>query len=303
MIQFKRLTPAMHQEIRPMLLHSGRKGCEYSFANLCMWGRQEAAVVDGFVTLFSHFGGRSMYPFPVGQGDVRPVLDKLIADSQERGIPFRLTSLTSQDRALLEQLYPGRFRFHCNRDGADYLYRIEDLAELKGRKFQQKRNHMNRFEVQHPDWFIKPLEGAVRVAAENFIDNWFYKRKAEDPAGDYQMEQIALRRAFTHFDDLGMEGIALYVDGCLSAVTMGSFISPEIFDVHFEKGDSDVPESYAAVNRAFARYLREKYPQLQYLNREDDMGLPGLRRAKLSYNPVELVEKCWAVLKAEDEDG
>ena len=303
MISFQRLTAQQRPVYGPVLLDSGRRGCEYSFANLCMWGRQEAALVDGFVALFSHFGGRSMYAFPVGQGDIHSVLEKLLADSRERGIPCRFTGVTNQDRQLLEQLYPGVFRYHCSRDSFDYLYSIDDLADLKGRKFQQKRNHLNRFEQQHPGAFIRPLEGTTRTAAENFVDNWFYRRKSEDPGGDYQMEQIAMHRAFRDFDQLGLEGIALYVDGRLAAVTVGSFLSEDIFDVHFEKGDPDVPESYAAINRAFARHLRDKYPQLRFLNREDDMGLPGLRRAKLSYNPVELVEKCWAVEKTEDEDA
>lgn len=85
-------------------------------------------------------------------------------------------------------------------------------------------------------------------------------------------------------------------------MTMGSRLGPDTFDIHFEKAREDVDGAYAAVNCEFARHLRAKYPELRYLNREDDLGLEGLRKAKLSYNPHHMVEKFWAYLEdAADE--
>ena len=103
-----------------------------------------------------------------------------------------------------------------------------------------------------------------------------------------------MRRAFRNFRELGLEGLVLTVEGKIVAMTMGSFLSEDTVDVHFEKADADFPGGYPVINRAFARYLREKYPNLKYLDREEDMGSPGLRKAKLSYQPHHLVEKCWA---------
>ena len=94
-----------------------------------------------------------------------------------------------------------------------------------------------------------------------------------------------------------MEGIVLLVDGKVAAVTMGSQLANDTFDIHFEKAREDVDGAYNAVNSEFARFLRLKYPQLAYLNREDDLGLEGLRQAKLSYNPHHMVEKYWACRK------
>ena len=108
------------------------------------------------------------------------------------------------------------------------------------------------------------------------------------------MEKAAIRRALEHFRALELEGLLLMAGGEPVAVTMGSPLSDTIFDVHFEKAREDVPGAYNAINREFARYLRDRYPRLQYLNREDDLGLAGLRKAKLSYCPHHLVEKCWA---------
>lgn len=301
MIHFERLLPERKAELDQYLMSCGQRGCEYSFVNLYLWGRQTVAVMGGYLALFSHFNGHSVYPFPVGQGDIRPVLDAIIEDSRERGIPCRFTSLNQADIELLEAFYPGEFRFRCDRSDFDYVYNIDELADLKGRKFQQKRNHVNRFEANYPDWHVEVLDEATMADAKALIDRWFACRE-EDPEMDMGLEKIALRRAFDYFDDLGLEGMVLFAGGEPVAVTMGSRLSEDTFDVHFEKARDDVQGAYGAINRAFARHLREKYPALRYLNREDDLGLPGLRKAKLSYNPAFLVEKCWAYLAEEAYD-
>jgi hypothetical protein len=92
----------------------------------------------------------------------------------------------------------------------------------------------------------------------------------------------------------------MYVDNQAVAMTMGSFLSGDTVDVHFEKADRDYPGAYAVINRAFARRIREEYPDVKFLNREEDMGLEGLRKAKLSYYPHHMVEKCWAHLITEE---
>lgn len=301
MIQFERLIPERKAEYDKYLMTCGQRGCEYSFVNLYLWGRQTAAVLDGYLVLFSHFNGHSVYPFPVGKGDIRPVLDAVIQDSRERGIPCRFTSLNQGDMELLEGYYPGKFRFRCDRSDFDYVYNIDDLADLKGRKFQQKRNHVNRFEATYPDWRGEALDETTMEDAKALIDHWF-SVKEEDPEMDMGLEKLAIRRAFEQFHELELEGMVLYVEGQPVAVTMGSRLSEDTFDVHFEKAREDIQGAYGAINRAFARHLREKYPALRYLNREDDLGLPGLRKAKLSYNPAFLVEKCWAYLAEEAYD-
>lgn len=302
MIPFERLTLERKADLERYLMNCGQRGCEYSFVNLFLWGRQTAAEVAGYLVLFSHFNGHSVYPFPVGQGDIRPVLDAIIADSRERGIPCRFTSLNQADMELLEAFYPGKFRFRCDRSDFDYVYNIDDLADLRGKKFQQKRNHLNRFEENNPDHRAEPITRENMEAAAQVIETWYRSKQESGPEMDLGLEQVALRRAFEHFDELGLEGLILYAGGEPVAVTVGSRLSGDTFDVHFEKARDDIQGAYGAINRAFARYLREKYPQLRYLNREDDLGLPGLRKAKLSYNPAFLVEKCWAYLAEEAYD-
>ena len=297
MIQFERLSIENKAELSALLRHSAHRGCAFSFTNLYIWGRQCAARIGDDLLLFSHFGGKTMYPYPVCPGDPRPALDALMADARERGIPFRLTGLNRQDVENLQGWYPDQFVFHCGRDGHDYVYAIEDLAELKGKRFQPKRNHINRFLADYPDARILPLTDETLPDAKALSDRWHQRRTEEEDAG---MELVALNRAFAHWKELGMEGLVLYVGSQVVAMTMGSRLDEETFDVHFEKADLDYPGAYAVINRAFARHIRDKYPTVRFLNREEDMGIEGLRKAKLSYHPHHMVEKCWAHLMTEE---
>lgn len=301
MIDFQKLDISKKAEYEKYIRSSGERCCIYSFANLFLWGRQRCAIVEDHLVLFSQFNRKSVYPFPVGWGDKKAVLDAIIQDARERGIPCRITGMNDADRQILEELYPGQFRIHCDRGGADYVYDINDLADLKGRKFQKKRNHLNKFRSLFPDHRVEPLSRENAGAVKQLLEQWYAEHLAADPEADYHMERAALEKALKHFEALGMEGLVLYDADRVLAFTMGSFLSEETCDVHFEKA-LDAEGAYTAINQAFAAYLREKHPRLKFLNREEDMGLEGLRKAKLSYNPHHMVEKCWACLLEDGDD-
>lgn len=299
MIDFHRLKITQKEEYEKILFAGELRGCEYSFANLNIWGRQQVAFLHGCVAFFSHFYGRSVYPYPIGPGDRRSVIEEILRDAKERGIPCRITGMTEKDREELEGWFPHTFTFRADRNGSDYVYATDDLADLKGRKFQKKRNHFNRFRTEHPDYQVIPLNACNLPLAQHMVNDWYRIRMKEDPEGDYLLENIAMARAFQNYVALGMEGIMLMDAGKVLAVTMGSRMAPDTFDIHFEKAREDVDGAYNAVNCEFARYLRLKYPEVTFLDREDDMGLEGLRKAKLSYNPHHMVCKHWAYEKTE----
>ena len=300
MIAFKPLALEDKPLYDRYLMTGEPRGCEYSFANLYLWGRQAGTFLGDRLVLFSQYNGKSVYPFPVGPGALEPVLEAIMADARQRGIPCRLTGLVRDETMLLEQMYPGRWRFHCSRDSFDYVYAIDDLADLRGKKLQRKRNHANRFWQEHPNCRVQHITTENRHRAAAFLEDWYTRRLAEDPYADFHMERSAIFRALKHQQALGMEGLMLVESDEILAMTLGSPLSADTFDVNFEKARQDVDGAYAAINREFARHLRQRYPQLRYLNREDDLGLEGLRKAKLSYQPHHLMEKCWAHLL---EDG
>lgn len=280
----------------------GERGCEYGFANLFLWGRQRISFHNGNFTVFSQFDRRSVYLFPVGCGNKKETVDKIIHDAKVRDIPCRITGLTEEDRQFLEENFPGKFRFHTDRNGFDYIYSIHDLADLSGRKYQRKRNHLNRFKQQYPDYRLEPLSAENVHQARQMVDSWYAQRQQQDPTADFHMEKAALYKALECFKELDMEGLVLFVQGQPAAVTLGSFLTEQTFDVQFEKAIDDYPGAYTMINCAFASYLRDKYPNLLWLNREEDMGIEGLRKAKLSYYPARLQEKFWACLLEEGYD-
>lgn len=303
MIDFQRPDIARRDEYNRILSACPERGCEYSFANLYLWGRQSMAFVHGCVAFFSHFNGKSVYPYPIGTGDKQAVIQALIQDSRQRGLPLRLTGMTDADREELEQLFPGAFHIWPVRDTFDYVYDIHDLCDLRGRKYQKKRNHFNRFQANHPHYTVEPLDCGNLSRVQHMVNDWYIHRRKLDPDGDYLLESLALAKAFRHREELHMEGLALMDGGEILAVTLGSRLNGDTFDIHFEKAREDVDGAYTAINCEFARHLRLKYPEVRFLNREDDLGLEGLRKAKLSYSPHHMVEKHWAVLKEDlDED-
>ena len=300
MLEFQKLYPGDRERFSQYFKDMPEKGCEYSVVNLIAWGRQRVHFGEEFLTIFSQFDRVSVYPFPAGRGDIKAALDAILADAHHRGIPCRLTSMTKEECETLERLYPGRFCFHADREGFDYVYRIEDLATLKGKRYQSKRNFVNRFRIARPDCETVPLTADNLHLAQELTEKWFRMRQERDVGTNFHMEQVALQRVFSCWEALGMEGLVLLDGGEPIAMTVGSRLSEDTFDIHFEKALDMTDGSYAAINQAFAAYLHEKFPELKFLNREDDMGLEGLRKAKLSYCPHHMVEKHWACLL---EDG
>ena len=272
------------------------RGCEFSFANLYLWGRQNFALQNDNIVLFSQFGKRCAYPYPVGAGDKKTVIDSIIKDADARGIPCRITGLTASAKQTLEGLYPDKFEFHSDEGSFDYVYSIDDLADLSGKKYDGKRNHLRRFADAHPHCTAVPITDDNISRVKQFANDWYSARLAENPDADFHMERAALEKALRDYKELSMEGIVLFDGDTALAFTLASRMSDDTFDVHFEKARSDIQGAYAAINREFARYIRNKYPAVLYLDREEDMGIEGLRRAKRSYHPHHMIKKWWACL-------
>lgn len=303
MIEFKPVTIEDKEFYESHLQDGNTRGCEFSFANLYLWGSQNIATLHDHIVLFSRFNRLSVYPYPIGTGDKKPVLDAIIADARERGIPCRISGLNEDGKQIIEDYYPGKFRFRSDPGSHDYVYDINDLADLGGRKYQRKRNHYHRFCKNFPEHSVEPLSENNISRVKQMVKDWYRERLQEDPEGDYEMEQIALAKALDHYNQLDMESLVLLNGDDVFAVTLGSRLSKDTFDVHFEKARSDIDGAYTAINRSFAQYIRSKFPEIHFLDREEDMGLEGLRKAKQSYYPHHMVEKSMAVLlEADHED-
>lgn len=277
--------------VRPLLQSEGLALCDYSFPVLFCWkdayGFQYAPLGKRLLVRLTSSLGHS-YLWPAGEGDPTPALDALTQDARAEGQPLRLIALTLYHKNWLEDHYPGRFCFEEARDGFDYLYSVDRLADLPGKKLHAKRNHIHRLDEACPGWTRAPLTQADIPACLAMDAAWHQDaltRETVRGLSTLDDEHRALVLALEHLPALGLEGIVLRWQDTLLGFTLGAPLTETIFDVHFERARGEIQGAYPAVNRSFARYIRQKYPHIRYLDREDDMGLPGLRKAKLSYAP------------------
>ena len=298
-MEFRPLTLADRALYEQRLWATCVRGCDCAFGNLAVWGDQEIAEIDGQTVVFSRYGQYACYHYPLGEGDRKAALDAIAADAQRRGVPCRLVGLCDTAGDELERLYPGQFALYCTPDNSDYVYAIDDLADLPGKKYHRKRNHLRRFEQAHPNAVAVPLTADLLPTVRAFADAWYTEKAAAHPDMDMTLERAALTRAFDLCEALGMLTLVLLDGEQVLAFTMGTPMGHDTVDVQFEKARADADGAYPAINRAFARYIRATCPQVRFLNREEDMGIEALRKAKRSYYPHHMVEK-WRARKKAD---
>ncbi len=294
MIKFKDITLQDKEVITSITMNSERKNCDLSFSNLCSWrfmyGTQ-FAIVDNFLVFKFHIDGKLAYMMPVGKGNVKNILQSLIEDASAENEPFRMQGVCNKMRAEIESNMPGRFEFQTDRDYADYIYLRTDLADLKGKKYQSKRNHVNKFKKTYADYKYTTITPDHINECLKLEEEWYNNQEHKRELGN---ERKSLTYALNHFEELGLTGGILHVNGKIAAFTFGMPINQETFGVHVEKADTSIEGAYTVINQEFARHIPEQYI---YVNREEDLGIEGLRKAKLSYQPNILLEKCVALLK------
>ena len=298
MLQFRNITVEDKKLYLEYSKDNSPRGCEMSFANLFMWGDQKIAEKDGHLFFLSKFYDHVFYPFPYGHGDKKQAIDLIIADAKERNTPCVISAVCENEKQTLESLFPDKFEFTTSDASYDYVYDINDLADLKGRKYHKKRNHLYHFQKAHPDYSVSPVNKDNVLAVKQFVDGWYTQK--DDGTGEFDYEKVVFDRAMDNYEGLGLIGLMLLVEGKVVAVTFASHFTPDTLDVHFEKATVGIDGAYTAINYEFARYVRENYPDVKFLDREEDMGLAGLRHAKKSYYPHHQVVKYKATLKSED---
>ena len=296
MIPFKDVTLADRDTITSFTMKSDRRNCDLSFSNLCSWRflyDTQFAVVDNFLVFKFWAGEQLAYMMPVGTGDLKAVLWELIEDARKENQHFCMLGVCSNMRADLEAILPEQFTFTEDRDYADYIYLRSDLSTLKGKKFQAKRNHINRFRNTYPDYEYTPITPDRIQECLDLEAEWCKVNNCDQQEGTGN-ERRALIYALHNFEALGLTGGILHVNSKIVAFTFGMPINHETFGVHVEKADTSIEGAYAMINYEFANRIPEQYI---YINREEDLGIEGLRKAKLSYQPATILEKYMACLK------
>lgn len=278
---------------QPLLAAEPTLGCDYNFNNIYLWSRayrEKIARLGDRLLVQADARLGVCYLYPAGSGPLVPALDALHGDAAAHGVPLTLVCVTPEQKERLEAACPGRFSFVHDRDSFDYLYDINRLADLAGKKLHGKRNHIHRFDERFPDWLFEPLT-AENITECVDLERAWAAEKHDDSGETMGEESVSVVEALYHRDVLGMTGGLIRAAGRAVAFSLGSFTAPGCFDVHFEKAYADVEGAYPVINREMARFVRRTWPDTRWFNREDDLGLEGLRKAKLSYYPDLLLEK------------
>ena len=291
-IQFKRAELEDKEIIsRYFALYTSRS-CERTFANVYLWSRQypvKWTVVENTLVFKSEDEEHLAFAYPVGDpGDVRRAIEWLTEYFKDRGMPFQMYNLTPDNFAQLEEWYPGRFQIEYDRDSADYVYESEKLATLSGKKLHSKRNHINKFKALYGGrWSYEAITAGNVEECFQMALKWRDQNGCEDDP-DKRGEICVTMNALRLFEELELTGGILKIDGEVVAFTIGEPICPDTFVVHIEKAFADVEGAYPMINQQFVEHECKDY---LYVNREEDTGAEGLRKAKLSYRPVFMVEK------------
>ena len=287
MLDFRTPTLDDRERIEAFVRESGQLGCDTTFTNTYLWREhydiRVAFTDDAYYKCYYIGDELTGYCFPMTTGDVRNAVDTILADARERGIQPLIGLLNDRNAELIRKMYGEKASIRIDRDSFDYLYERKDLANLNGKKYHAKRNHIARFFRTYEDNSVK------EICEENFSDVMAVAERWQQN-GEDTGELDIIRDALTHFDTLGMFGLLLYADGCPVAMSIGSRINDAVCDVNFEKA-TDADGAYAVINNEFAK----RYSTFRYFNREEDMGLEGLRKSKLSYHPAILLRKSTAV--------
>lgn len=296
MLEFRDIAITDKKRITSSLNYSQFMGCEYSFSNNMAWKRlgdsQISFYKDFYICCsFRSEDGIPRFFLPSGSGDYRDVIKEMMKYSESLGKPLRLAGITDSSLNMLKELLPDCFSIESDDGDWDYIYLSDDLIRLPGRKYHGKRNHLARFnelDAVYSEMTDKDFDDCITFSTLE------YNSRSADSDHSFIAEQYAINTYFNYFHELGLQGGVIRIDGRVAAFTIGDRLNNDTFCVHIEKADTSFNGIYAGINNCFARSAASSY---KYINREEDLGIEGLRKAKQSYHPSFLLKKYTVTFK------
>lgn len=303
------------EELERFLNRFPHKTSGLTFTSLYMWREVNQfswEIIDDFLCVAgsSNFEGFEEEPFifpllPLEgnchPGKLRAALARVILKFREEGYPFVMRLVPDHMVESYKAAFPGKMIFVQDRPNHDYVYTTESLATLSGRRFHKKKNLVHLFDREYLGRYeIRPMSSEIAEEAIELLEYIGNKKDVDGFERDMlDMEAGVLGEILPSFDSLGFEGVAVYIDGKLQAYAFGARLDDETVVEHIEKGNIEFKGIYQKINNEFCKLMKDKY---KYVNREEDMGLEGLRHAKTSYRPCNMVEKYIAMM-ADDKEA
>jgi uncharacterized protein len=270
---------------------------EINFTNLFIWRTHYSfqwSVYGDWLFIVGSGSGTGIQAMPpIGPAPRVDAIQMLLAwIGQQRGIDN--PRIDRADQKLVDELQSDpRFTVEPAREHFDYLYSTDDLIQLNGKAYRQKRNHLNYLSRTYPIVY-KAMEESDTEACLAVTDQWCEARRCAEDL-NLASEWEATRQAILHFSLLDLDGGLILINGQVEAFTLGERLNDDTAVIHIEKANTDIRGLYAVVNQ---QYCENRWKETPWVNREQDLGEPGLRKAKLSYNPVRLIEKFRITLAA-----
>lgn len=266
---------------------------EYTFANLYSWRASyhlEVSMSGGFILVKASVHGRPCFFLPLGNTDPHPVMRSLLSVPQACciRIPAPVASAFEKDDTV---------RLVSDRDNEDYLYRTEDLIALKGTGYDGKRNLIKNFKARNRFEYL-PLDPSRRAEWAAFEEEWCQLKDCGS-IENLQQERIAFQEMLAHYDDFGLVGGAIRVENVMRAAALAGRLNPQTMVMHILKADSRITGLYQVMMHEFLRRETRDFP---YINLEQDLGVAGLRKAKMSYHPCAMVA-CYSLEPAPITEG
>ena len=293
MLEFKKPELSDKQWVDSCMAHANSFNCEYTFGNLFCWSELYNSVIcrykDFFICRWGE-GERVAYSVPLGEGDFSDAVNQIILDAKSLGAKPRIYGVTDGYRLMLQEAFFGEFTYITDDSFNDYIYLVSKMESLSGKKYHGKRNHITNFKKNNPDWCFELITEDNMGDCLKMHEKWLSENESDDEG--FLDELAAVKCAFDNYDELGFVGGLIRVGGEVVAYCMGEAqMNKRCFVTHFEKAYANITGAYPIINQEFTKNCLSEF---EYVNREEDLGLEGLRKAKQSYYPEILLEKCMA---------
>jgi hypothetical protein len=291
MLNFAPLTLNDIATVRPYLKFQQSRICDYSIGGIFMWREyfhtRFTIFHDALLFQVRYLSGITAFTVPLGERpeDCLAAMEQLELYCKKKELPLVYCTVPDNVLPMFRERYPAAF-IQPSRDWFDYLYRTEDLKSFRGKKYDGQRNHIHKFQRLYPDYAFEEIteENLPRVSA--FYDNFVvYYGKPGDLA---QEESSKVKELLENYALYGLFGGVVAVQGKIVAMSIGERVNDTLF-IHVEKADIEYPGIYQVIVQEFLKHFAREGDE--FVNREEDVGDEGLRRSKLSYHPVSLLEK------------
>ena len=295
-ILFHELTIDDKKVIDPFFKINYHENAHLNFTNLFMWRKAYNimwCVEDDILFFKATYNNETFALQPIcAKEKLFEAVDRLKAYFNEENMPFVMSGVEESIATLLENYPNSKMEFSTNQDEYDYVYSAEDLIKLSGRRFHSKKNHLNSFRKNFPEATYVAIDAqndSLITLCKITINGWYKKRLQLTPDDPFiGIERDAIIEVLNNFDKLNLKGGAIMSVNKVMAFTFGEQLNTDTAVIHVEKADPDVNGAYTAINQGF---VANAWEDMTYINREEDMGLEGLRKAKESYRPIKMIKK------------